>query len=79
MREELNVNIEVLEHIHTVNYQYPNFYLTMHCYLSRISDGQIELLEHEDARWVTKDELDQLDWLEADIEVVEKIKELNEN
>lgn len=60
----------------TVDYDYPNFHLTMHCFLSSITQGEIELVEHEAMKWLTRDELDTVDWLPADIEVVEALKKL---
>lgn len=74
IKEELNVDIRPEKLLHTVEYDYPNFHLTMHCFISVITDGKIELLEHEDARWLKPDELDSVDWLPADVEVVQKLK-----
>lgn len=79
--EELATEIEVEEFLTTVEYDYPRsalsgaegFHLTMHCYLCTIVSGQLSLLEHEDARWLTMDELDSVKWLPADVEVIEKL------
>ena len=57
-----------------VEYDYPNFHLTMHCFISVIMKGTIVLIEHEDAKWLKPDELDSVAWLPADVEVVEKLK-----
>lgn len=76
IHEELATEIEVGELLTTVEYDYPKFHLTMHCYLSSIISGQLSLLEHEDARWLGKDELDTVNWLPADVEVVNKIQRM---
>lgn len=76
IREELKVDIEPEKLITTVEYDYPTFHLTMHCFLSRIISGEIILTEHEAAKWLDKGELDSVDWLPADVEVVEKLKEV---
>ena len=74
MREELEIKIEVGEQIKVVEYDYPNFHLTMHCMLTKIVEGQPNLLEHEAARWVNKEEIDSVDWLPADRDVVRMIE-----
>lgn len=75
IQEELNVTIRPELLLHTVEYDYPNFHLTMHCFISSITNGKIELREHEDARWLEPKDLDSVDWLPADVEVVKKLKE----
>lgn len=72
--EELGVDIEVGELICTTEYDYPSFHLTMRCFLCGIASGEIELREHKSARWLTKDKLNDVEWLPADLEVIEKIK-----
>ena len=74
IEEELNVEIRPEKLLHTVEYDYPNFHLTMHCFISVITKGTIELIEHEDAKWLKPDELDSVAWLPADVEVVERLK-----
>ncbi|MCQ2262443.1 MAG: (deoxy)nucleoside triphosphate pyrophosphohydrolase [Bacteroidales bacterium] len=74
IREELATEIDVGNHLATVEYDYPQFHLTMHCYFCTIIGGQLSLLEHEDARWLGIDELDSVKWLPADIEVVDALK-----
>ena len=74
IREELDTEIEVGSLVETVEYDYPNFHLTMHCFLCTIRSGELVLKEHEAAKWLTREELDSVDWLPADLEVVEKIK-----
>ena len=73
IREELATEIEVDELLATVEYDYPKFHLTMHCYLCTIISGDLKLLEHEDARWLALDELDCVKWLPADKDVIEKL------
>ncbi|MDO4938194.1 MAG: (deoxy)nucleoside triphosphate pyrophosphohydrolase, partial [Sutterellaceae bacterium] len=74
IQEELHVTITPEKRITTVEYDYPNFHLTMHCFVSRIASGTIELVEHEAMKWLAKDELDTVAWLPADVEVVEALK-----
>ena len=76
IREELDTEIEVGSLVETVEYDYPNFHLTMHCFLCTIRSGELVLKEHEAAKWLTSAELDSVDWLPADVKVVEKLKVL---
>ena len=73
IREELSAEINVDEFLCTVKYDYPQFHLTMHCYLCSLMTDSLHLNEHEAAKWLTKDELNSVKWLPADLEVVEKI------
>lgn len=57
-------------------YNYPNFHLTLHCYICKQCSGNLTLLEHKEARWLTQEELDNLDWLPADLELIRTIKGL---
>ncbi len=75
IQEELDTEIEVGELVETVEYDYPGFHLTMHCFLCTIRSGDLVLKEHEAARWLTREELDDVDWLPADVAVAEKLKE----
>ena len=70
IREELAVEISVGELLTTVEYDYPNFHLTMHCYLCQLTGGELRLLEHEAARWLGKGELHSVEWLPADVGVI---------
>lgn len=72
--EELDVTIEVGERLDIVEYDYPNFHLTMHCYFCIITSGKLVLKEHQAAKWLRKEELDSLEWLPADLWLIEKIK-----
>jgi 8-oxo-dGTP diphosphatase len=74
IREELSAEISVDEFLCTVEYDYPSFHLKMHCYLCSLVTEALHLNEHEAAKWLTKDELDGVKWLPADVEVVEVIK-----
>ena len=74
--EELETRIEVERLVETVEYDYPQFHLTMHCYLCRVESGRLELKEHEAARWLTKEELDEVDWLPADLQIIDNIGRL---
>ena len=73
IKEELKSEIRVGEKLCTVEYDYPKFHLTMHCFWCDLLDGEPVLLEHEAARWLTADELNSVDWLPADVQVVEAI------
>ena len=74
IREELSTEISVEELLRTVEYDYPQFHLTMHCYLCSLLTASLHLNEHEAAMWLRKDELDGVKWLPTDVEVVEVIK-----
>ena len=78
IREELSAAINVDSFVCTVDYDYPQFHLTMHCYYCSLQDDALHLNEHEAARWLTKDQLDCVDWLPADWVVVEAIRKRND-
>ncbi|MCR5202874.1 MAG: (deoxy)nucleoside triphosphate pyrophosphohydrolase [Lachnospiraceae bacterium] len=73
--EELKTEIEVGELIDTIEYDYPTFHLSMDCFWCEIVKGDLVLTEHEAARWLTKDELSDVDWLPADITLIDKVRE----
>lgn len=75
IKEELDTEIEVLELLDTVEYDYPNFHLSMDCFICSIKSGDLVLKEHESAKWLSKDELDSVDWLPADLGLIPKIAE----
>ncbi|WP_304170359.1 (deoxy)nucleoside triphosphate pyrophosphohydrolase [Methanobrevibacter smithii] len=75
IKEELNIEINVDKFALDIEYQYPNFYLFMSCFMCSIKEGSIELLEHNDGKWITKEELNTLNWLPADIDAVNYLKE----
>ena len=76
IQEELDTEVEVGDLLGTVEYDYPTFHLSMQCFLCRIKSGRLNLKEHEAARWLAEDELDSVDWLPADIEVLEWIRRI---
>lgn len=71
--EELETRIAVERFMEKVEWNYPQFYLTMHCYLCHVESGHLELKEHEAAKWLNKDELESVNWLPADWELVRKL------
>lgn len=73
IKEELEADIKVGELVTTVEYDYPQFHLTMHCYMCELLSENLVLTEHEAAKWLSKDQLDEVDWLPADIEVVNQL------
>ena len=73
IQEELDVKIEVGDLIDTIEYDSPSFHLSMDCFWRIVTDGEITLKEAEDARWLSKDELYSVDWLPADMELIEKL------
>ena len=75
IEEELKTEIEVGEYLTTIEYDYPTFQLSMRCYWAKIIEGKPVLLEHEAARWLTKEELDSVDWLPADETIIVIIQE----
>jgi len=74
IKEELDIVIEVGQLIDTVEYDYPQFHLTMHCFICTILSGIVVLKEHEASKWLTKDMLNSVDWLPADKELLEILK-----
>lgn len=73
LKEELDIDVSVGNHVITVEYDYPTFHLTMHCFYCEIVHGEIKLLEHEDAKWMLPSEMHTLKWLPADDAIIEKI------
>ena len=73
IREELSVDIEVSEFLMTVEHTYPDFHLTMHVFKCVLDQGEITLNEHVALKWLSVDELDQLDWAAADVPVVKSL------
>lgn len=76
IREELDTEIEVGKLVDVVEYDYPQFHLTMHCFLCTIKSGDLVLKEHEAAMWLTKGNLNSVNWLPADLGLIEKLKVL---
>lgn len=75
IREELDCTIDVTKFALDLEYQYPTFYLKMSCFEAKITEGTPKLLEHNDARWLKKQDLDSLNWIPADIAVIDYLKE----
>jgi 8-oxo-dGTP diphosphatase len=71
IKEELDTEILVGDLFTVVEHDYPDFHLSMQCFLCTISSGELKLKEHEAAKWLTRDQLDSVDWLPADVKVVE--------
>ena len=74
IREELATEIRVERYFDTIEYDYPEFHLSMDCFLCRIISGDLILKEHEAARWLSKEELDTVDWLPADVTIMDEIR-----
>ena len=71
IREELDTDIEVGDLIHTIEYDYPAFHLSMDCFLAQVISGELVLKEAEAARWLTGSELYDVQWLPADLSLIE--------
>lgn len=74
IKEELKADINIDKYLCTVEYDYPNFHLKMECFICSLIDGHLELVEAEDAKFITKDKLDNIDFLPADLLVVKELK-----
>ena len=74
IKEELDTEIAVGELFTTIDYDYPTFHITMHCYLCTIENGSLTLLEHEAAKWLSLDQLDSVIWLPADLLVIAELQ-----
>lgn len=79
IQEELTVKVKVGKLIDTIEYDYPKFHLNMKCFLCVIVDGDIILKEAEDSKWLNKDELYGVNWLPADITLIDKIADFMNN
>ena len=74
IREELETHIAIERLVTTVEYDYPTFHLTMHCYWCHIESGSLTLKEHESSRWLSGDELESVQWLPADLQIIDILK-----
>ena len=74
IKEELDTEVEVIELLDTVEYDYPNFHLSMGCFICKIKSGDLVLKEHEAAKWLTKEILRSVEWLPADMGLVREIE-----
>ena len=76
IHEELDAGIEVGDLLRTIEYDYPTFHLTMHCFKCKLADGHVTLLEHEAAKWLYPHELNSVQWLPADEEIINALSRL---
>lgn len=76
IKEELDTEVEVGDLIDIVEYDYPQFHLTMHCFICTVKTGDLVLKEHEAAKWLTKSTLESVDWLPADLGLIHKLKKI---
>lgn len=76
IKEELDTTIQVEKYFDTVEYDYPNFHLSMDCFICTIQKGNLTLLEHESAKWLNKDTLHSVDWLPADLGLISKLEQI---
>lgn len=76
IREELTAEIKPIRTLGVVEYDYPKFHLTMHCILCTVVSGELKLLEHESAKWLSKENLYSVDWLEADKLILKEIEKV---
>lgn len=74
IKEELKADINIDKYLCTIEYDYPNFHLKMECFICSLIDGHLELVEAEDAKFITNDQLDNIDFLPADLLVVKELK-----
>ena len=75
IREELSADMAIDRFLHTIEWDYPEFHLTMHCVLCSLKGEALHLNEHEAARWLGKEELEEVRWLPADVQLLPQIKE----
>ena len=76
IKEELDTVIKVDSYLDTIEYDYPDFHLSMDCFICSIVEGNLVLKEHEDSKWIKKEEIDTLNWLPADLVIIDKVKEM---
>ncbi len=74
--EELDTEIVVGDYIDTIEYDYPTFHLSMDCFWCEVVSGHLKLKEHEAAKWVTKDTIRDVDWLPADVTLIERVEKV---
>ena len=75
IKEELDTVIKVDSYLDTIEYDYPDFHLSMDCFVCSIVEGNLVLKEHEDSKWIKKEEIDTLNWLPDDLIIIDKVKE----
>ena len=74
IKEELGAEISVGDLLITIEYDYPTFHLSMDCFWCEVLNGDLEFKEHEEAKWLTKEKLNEVEWLPADITLIEEIR-----
>ncbi len=74
IKEELDASIVVDRYMTTIEYDYPNFHLSMDCFLAHLKEDHVELLEHSAAKWLTREDIDTVQWLPADITIIDMVK-----
>jgi 8-oxo-dGTP diphosphatase len=74
IREELDTEIEVGAYLDTIEYDYPTFHLSMRCYWCSVKSRELVLKEHKAAKWLTREDIDSVDWLPADITIIDQIR-----
>ena len=77
LKEKLGIDAIVEQFLMTVECNYPQFHLMMHCYLCSIAEGKIQLKEHKSARWMNREQFDDVEWLPADLDVVKRIRDMD--
>lgn len=78
IKEELNADINIESYLTTVEYDYPNFHLKMHCFLCSLINNKFELIEHTDAKWLDTTSLESVTWLPADLDVIQRYLEVKD-
>ena len=76
IKDELDTVIKVDSYLDTIEYDYPDFHLSMDCFICSVVEGNLVLKEHEDSKWIKKEEIDTLNWLPADLVIIDKVKEM---
>ena len=76
IKEEMDTVIKVDSYLDTIEYYYQDFHLSMDCFVCSIVEGHLVLKEHEDSKWIKKEEIDTLNWLPADLVIIDKVKEM---
>lgn len=76
IKEELDTIVKVGDLIDTIEYDYPSFHLSMDCFWCEVVEGELKLLEAEDAKWLNRDELDSVQWLPANLKIIDRIKDM---
>lgn len=76
IKEELETEISIDQYLTTIEYDYPDFHLVLHCFICSVISGELTLVEHSDAKWLHKNQLDSVEWLPADIQLITLLKQI---